>query len=285
MTGPRDVPTITCDEARDLAAGYAIDALEPAEEASVRAHLATCREPHPEFAALGSVIPALLELGPSELVEPPPALRDRIMAAAAADLAARPASSRGVTEPVPFPSAGAKQRTAAEDRPGRRSAISGDWLLRIAAVLAIVAVGAWGINLQGQLDRARAFDRALASVVHAAGQPGAKTVVLNAQKGYQSNGIGAVQPDGSAVIAMLDLPPTTGGQVYTAWVIVGSNAPVAVGDFAVGSTGPEALTTKPVTTPAGATIALTLEPNPGNTAPKGPIVSAGVAAPAPGAAG
>src|SRR4051794_26541701 len=98
MTDPRDTPTITCDEARDLAAGFVLDGLEPAEDASVRAHLATCREPHPEFAALGSVVPALLELGPSELVEPPPALRDRIMAAAAADLAARGAPAAAVRE-------------------------------------------------------------------------------------------------------------------------------------------------------------------------------------------
>jgi anti-sigma-K factor RskA len=282
VTDRDDARTISCDEAEDLAGGYVLDALEPAEHAAVEAHLATCQEPHPEFASLGGVVPALLELDPSELVEPTPALGERIMAAAAADLAARPTRADTGREPIPFPSAGTQRSSAAS---ARRQPGMADWILRIAAVLAIVAVGAWGLNLQGQLDRAHAFDRALAAVVHAAGQPGAKTVVLNAQKGYESNGIAAVQPDGSVVIAMLDLPATTGGQVYTAWVIVGSNAPVAVGDFAIGSAGPEALTTKPATTPAGATIALTLEPNAGNTAPQGPIVSAGVAAAPPGGAG
>src|SRR2546426_6254758 len=82
-------PQMTCDQARDLAAGYVLGALDPSEDAAVRAHLATCDQPHPEFAQLGGVVPAFLELDESELVEPPADLRDRIMAAAAADLAAR----------------------------------------------------------------------------------------------------------------------------------------------------------------------------------------------------
>src|SRR5512144_1387216 len=91
---PMDVQPMTCDRARDLAAGYVLGALQRSEEAAVRRHLATCDQPHPEFAALGGVVPAILEdeLADLELVEPPASLRDRIMAAAAADLAA---SARG----------------------------------------------------------------------------------------------------------------------------------------------------------------------------------------------
>ena len=289
--------SMTCDVARDLAAGYVLGALDSADEAAVRAHLETCDQPHPEFAALGGVVPALLELDPSELVEPPPSLRDRIMAAAAADLGARDigaadephadtsSTSIAAERPsrvVPFPTAA--ERTAPGPRTVRRASPF-DWALRIAAVIAILAVGAWGLNVQGQLDRARAFDGAIAAVVKAAGQPGAKTVVLSPQTGYAASGIAAVQSDGSVVLAMRDLAPTSGAQVYTAWVIVGSSAPVSVGDFAESGGGNAAMTTKPATTPAGATIALTLEPNAGNTAPKGQIVSAGVAAAPPGANG
>ena len=43
MTDPR----MTHDEAIDLAAGYVLGALEPAEEAAVREHLATCRAAAP----------------------------------------------------------------------------------------------------------------------------------------------------------------------------------------------------------------------------------------------
>jgi len=285
-------PRMTHEAAIDLAPAYVLGALDHDEEAAVRDHLATCRLPHDEFADLGSVLPALLELAPDDLVEPPPSLRDRVMAAAAADLEERgipPAAERTTAErttaerTIPFPSA--EERTARGERraaahPGRL-----DWAIRIAAVIAIAALGAWSVNLQGQLDRAHAFEGAVAAVVRAAGQPGAKTVILAAQQGQTANGIGAVAADGSVVMAMHDLAPTSGTEVYTAWVILPDTAPVSVGDFAVDASGTRAFTTKPTSTPAGATIAVTREPNPGNTAPQGPIVSAGVAAAPPGATG
>ena len=61
--------------------------------ASVREHLATCPESHAEFDELGGVVPYLLDDPSLELVEPPAALGDRIMAAAAADLAERTAAA------------------------------------------------------------------------------------------------------------------------------------------------------------------------------------------------
>jgi hypothetical protein len=77
------------EEAIDLAPLYVLGALEDAEMAAVREHLATCPESHAEFEELGGVVPYLLEDPGTELVEPPTALGDRIMAAAAADLLER----------------------------------------------------------------------------------------------------------------------------------------------------------------------------------------------------
>jgi len=278
MTEPR----MTHEQARDLAAAYVLGALERSEEAAVRDHLATCVEPHPEFEAFGGVV-AALDLVDLELVEPPASLGARIMAAAAADLAAHPRTSAApaaspvgapapapAAAPTPFPSAA--ERTA---RAERRRTSAFDWALRIAAIVAIVVSGAYVLNVQGQLDRARAFDQAVAAVVQAGQQPGATTVVLAQQKDQHGSGIAAVASDGSVTLAMRDLLATTGTQTYTAWVIVGSNAPVNVGDFAVDASGARAFTTKAVPTPAGAIVAVTLEANPGNPAPKGPIVSAG----------
>ena len=56
-----DLPSggLTCDEVRDLAAPFVLGALDADEQGAVREHLATCAEPHPEFAELGSVVPAL----------------------------------------------------------------------------------------------------------------------------------------------------------------------------------------------------------------------------------
>ncbi len=86
---------MTHEQAIDLAPAYVLGALEAADMAAVREHLATCPESHLEFETLGSVVPYLLESSDIELVEPSAGLRDRIMAAAAADLAARSAGTGG----------------------------------------------------------------------------------------------------------------------------------------------------------------------------------------------
>jgi Anti-sigma-K factor rskA/Putative zinc-finger len=292
MTDPRR--TVTCDDVRDLAAGYVLDALEPADEAAVREHLATCTEPHPEFEELGSVVPAFLHLDDLELVEPPPALGERIMAAAAADLAARPrpAATSTTALPAPKPAGRLTAFPSASARDERRQRTTNrtsplDWVLRVAAVLAIVAIGTWGIGVQRQLDdtqrqlaAAQAFDQAVARVVAAASQPGATTLALAPAKDQRGTGIAAVAPDGSVVLAVRDLPATSGAQVYEAWVINGGQDPLAVGGFTVDANGTAAFTTRPAPTQPGAVIALTLEPSAGNTAPMGPVVSSGVA-PAP----
>jgi len=275
---------MTHEQALDLAAAYVLGALEPAEEAAVREHLLTCGLAHDEFAELGGVVPYLAEFPDLELVEPPPALRDRIMAAAAADMAERTgAASAAPAAPdlaertaVPFPSAAERA-----DRTTRRATRRLGWVARIAAVVAIVILGGWNLLLQGQLSDARAYDRAVAAVIDAAGKPGSQSVVLSPQPGSSARGIAAVAPDGSVVMAMRDLPATTGTQVYEAWVIVGTAAPVPVGGFTVGSAGLAAVTTTPVATPPGSTIALSLEPSAGSTAPRGTIVATGVSAAPP----
>ncbi|MBA2719577.1 MAG: anti-sigma factor, partial [Chloroflexi bacterium] len=181
--------------------------------------------------------------------------------------------------PIAFPSAA--------ERDARRASRTGrlDWVLRIAAVFAIVAAGGWTWNVQRQADAATRFERAVASVIQAGAQTGAKTVILKPGKDTTANGLAAIAPDGSVVLAMRDLAPTQASQVYEAWVIVGQTDPVPVGGFRVGGDGTAAFTTRPAATPLGATIALTLEPNEGNPAPTGPIVSSGVAAGPPGSAG
>ena len=268
---------MTHEQALDLAAAYVLGALEPAEEAAVREHLQSCSLSHEEFAELGGVVPYLAEVPDLELIEPPPALRDRIMAAAAADLAERtgtasaaPAAPSAPGPALPFPSAAERG-----DRAIRRTSTLG-WVARIAAVIAIVVLGGWNLLLQGQLSDARTYDQAVAAVVDAAGKPGSQTVVLSPQPGSSGSGIAAVAPDGSVVMAMRDLPATAGTQVYEAWVIVGTAAPVPVGGFTVGPTGLATVTTTPVATPPGSTIALSLEPSPGSTAPRGTIVATGV---------
>ncbi len=249
---------LSCDEVRDLAASFVLGALDADEMAAVREHLAGCDDAHAEIAELGSVVPALDASVP--VVEPPAALKGRLMAAAAADLATRsvavsPASEAGAVAPVeavataepaaeaaaadasaptPFPSADERQARAADRTRTSRST----WALRIAAVLAIVVLGGWNLVLQGQVNASKTYEDNVAAVLDVAAEPGALTAILLPPGGSGPVGLAAVSAGGDVTMAMRDLDPTTGSQVYEAWVIGSDGVPVAIGGFTAGSPGP-----------------------------------------------
>ena len=319
MSGFDAMRELTCDEVREMAGAYVLWALDPAEEAAVRAHLVGQEDAHPEIAELGSVIPALLETVP--VVEPPEGLKARIMAAAAADLAARGgaaaggeaaggaplvaaapeaaapvAASRPAVAPAPVgpapvtPAADAPTTISgappiafpgAEERAARRARTStGGWVLRIAAVLAIAVLGGWNLLLQNDLGAARQYEQNVAAVLVTGGQPGSVTAVLTADGG-PGTGLAAVGANGDLAMAMRDLTPTSGNAVYEAWVIGADGVPVPLGGFTVGNSRTAFFETTGLPASAGIVLALTLEPGPGATAPTLPIISKGVAA-APG---
>ncbi len=283
---------LTCDEVREMAGAFVLGALDPGQEVAVRAHLARCDDPHAEIAELGGVLPALAESVP--IVEPPVGLKARIMAAAAADVeerrALRATTGRALTAPIAASPTGATEGVTAPgaeaappigfptqaQRDTRRSrASAGTWLLRIAAVLAIVALGSWNLLLRNDLATAQSYERSVASVLNVAAQPGSRTVILTPANGSGS-GLAAISAEGKVTLAMQDLAPTSGGTVYTAWAMNGDAAPVSLGDFTVGTNGIAAFQGNGAPNQPGLIVALTLEPNPGNQAPQGPVVSDGV---------
>ena len=283
MTRPTR-PDLTCEEVRDLAASFVLGALDPNEADAVRAHLASCADPHVEIAELGSVLPVLAESAP--VIEPPAALKARILAAAAAELDMRgnvavpaepaappilvpPAIPTAV--PVPLPTAAERQPRVAV-RSG-----AGTWVLRIAAVLAIALLAGWNLLLQNQLERARTYEENVAAVLDVAGQPGSMTAVLTAEGGEGPAGLAAIADDGIVRIAMRDLPATSGNQVYEAWVIGGDGVPKALGGFTVGETGTAYFEGDGSPAEEGVVLALTLEPGPGATVPSSAPVSLGTA--------
>jgi anti-sigma-K factor RskA len=265
---------LRCSEVSDLAAGFVLGALEPTEMTAVRAHLAGCPEPHPEFAELGSVTPALLASVPQ--VEPPAALRDRIMRAARAEAGtAAKATDTMTTAPAARPAA--IERT---ERRGLFGFLGGPrpaWALAgIAAVLAVV-LGVQTLRLQSDLNQAGTYQAQVAAVLSTASEPGAQLAVLAGQpEAAGSAGFAAISGDGKVKIAIQGLAPTSGSQVYEAWAIVGKNAPVPIGGFQVGSSGAGALNTSTQSAP-GVTFALTLEPQAGAQTPTLPILVIGTA--------
>jgi hypothetical protein len=272
MTEPRDPMRpggLTHDEAMDLAASFVLDALEPDEMAAVREHLGTCPESHAEFAELGGVLPVLDASIP--LVEPPASLKARVMAAAAADLEARRGAATLAPEEPRVPSADVVRPLQRRPTPLRA------WALGIAAVLAIIALGGWNYSLQQQLNDARAYEQQVATVLDAAQRPGSLTAVMRAGQENGPNGIAAVTTDGVALIAMRDLAPTSGSEVYEAWVIAADGVPVALGELQLRPGGVGYLQAGGLPTDSGIVLALTREPGPGATAPSSDPISVGTA--------
>ena len=275
---------MTCDEARDQAAAFVLGALTPAEEQAVRDHLATCPEDHAEFAELGGVVPAFA--ASLEQTEPPPALRERIMAAAAADLrerrgAAAPAEAGGaLRRPAahPTPAVPARDVVPFASARARSRPLRYGWALGIAAALVIAALGAWNVRIQAQLNDAQAYQQRVEQVLAIARTPGSVVAVLASPTAGGQDGLVAVGADGRAVMVVNGLSPTSGSEVYEVWFIVGSNAPQPVGVLSQ-SGGVAFMSGTPGPVPAGATVALTREPGPNPTAPTSPILVKGVVGP------
>ena len=272
MTDPRDPVRpggLTCDEVRDLAASFVLDALDPAQMDAVREHLATCADPHVEMGELAGVLPVLDAAIP--LVEPPASLKARVMAAAAADLEARRGAAAIAPEEPRVPSADVIRPLPRRPTPLRA------WALGIAAVLAILALSGWNYSLQQQLNDARAYQQQVATVLDAAQRPGSLTAVMRSDRENGPNGIAAVTTDGVALFAMRDLAPTSGSEVYEAWVIAADGVPVALGELQLRPGGVGYLQAGGLPTESGIVLALTREPGPGATAPSSDPVSVGTA--------
>jgi anti-sigma factor RsiW len=268
---------MTCDEARDQAAAFVLGALTPAEERAVQEHLATCKEAHAEFAELGGVVPALA--ASIDQAEPPPALRERILAAAAADLRERAlATGPSLTPPVaarpaPVPAADTPRSITTRSRAPRFG-----WALGIAAALLIAALGAWNVRLQTQLTDAQAYQQRVEEVLTIARTPGAVLAVLAPATAGGQDGLIAIASNGDAAMVVRGLPATAANEVYEVWVIVGTNAPIPAGALSQ-SGGLAFMSGKPGPVPVGATVALTREPGPNPSAPTSPILVKGVVGP------
>ncbi len=305
------VGALSCAEVRDLAGGFVLDALEAGEMDAVRAHLASCADGHAEIAELAAGLPALWETTP--LVEPPPALKSRLLAAAAADLRTAPhagpaEASREVVDRANLPEGSVAPRigdsrdpeppriTEYAPRPGTRgsarrtaqAAATGvprparvratlAWATALAAVLAIALLGAWNLQLQGQVGSLRSEQELLAAVIRAGSIAGSRTAVLAPAEAGGPAGLAALGADGTLVLAMRDLPRTSGSQVYQAWVIVPGSAPAPTGSFQVGDEHVGSLTATAAPVAPAAVVAITREPGPGATTPTLPILASGTA--------
>lgn len=200
---------LDCQAVDELDAALALGAVEAEEARAVAAHLATCVEPHAQlraFAGAGEVL-----IMSSDPVTPSPIVRDRLMA------------TIGRTP---------QQHRTALGSAARRGWF--DWLsprvarpLAVAAVVALVAVGAWNVALQSQIGER---DRALRAVAAAiSGGEAAMRVDGSAGRGYLVD-----TPGRGAALVVTDLEAIGADQLYELWLLDAAGAPVAVGTFRPG---------------------------------------------------
>src|SRR5919112_220835 len=144
---------------RDLLGAFALGAVDAEEAATVRAHLATCAECQAEMAELWLAVDSL----PStiEPMEPPPALRERIAAAIAAEAALptpapAPLSPARAPEPAP-PPIPAPPIPEPVRKPTSFWSRATPWAAA-AAILLLLSAGllVWNLRLQEQIQLATA---------------------------------------------------------------------------------------------------------------------------------
>ena len=252
---------MTHDELRELTGGYALGVLSDTERQALETHLATCTECAQEVRALAGVASGLAVAVPQ--VDPPAALRDRVLRAAV-----RPSSA---VQPI----RGETGMPAA-----RPSALP--WWLAAAAALAAVAFGLYAMSLReriGQLeaelrqaiaraegaDRERqianaASDRAR-QIVAVLDAPDLRTIGLAGQKGAPAAvGRAHWSPSRGLVFTASNLPPPSSGRQYQLWVIPnGEKTPVSAGMIDIEGSGlATALVDRGLASRLG-TVAVTLE--------------------------
>ena len=225
---------------RDELVAYSLDALDPRETAEIEAHAPGCARCTRELEAL---VPAVAVLGESvEQLEPPPELRERVLAIAREEAEAKQAELSGARS--------REEATARRERRGFRGL-----LMRPAMGLAGLAIVGAGVGGYLVADEAG----------NGGGEP---TVPVVAQSGI--GGTLAVGEESS----MLDLHGLkhhlSGRQVYQVWVGQGSNLRPS-SNFIPDSSG-RAMTAVDGSLDQGTKVMVTLEPQPGETAPTSPVL-------------
>jgi anti-sigma-K factor RskA len=224
-------------DVHDLTPAYALHALDEGERGRYEEHLPRCERCREELALLTESAAALAWA--VEAPAPPPALRTRILDAAAAE--------RGNVVPL--------RRL----RPWQG--------LAAVAACAAIGLGIWAATLSQSLDHERGARSAEARAIEIYTDPAATRFSLRGGKGTL-----AVDPTGQGVLLVRRLPAAPDGKTYEAWVIPPGSKPIRAGLFRGG--GRSAFVPLQQTVPVGSVVAATVERSGGVAAPTtAPVLS------------
>ncbi len=202
--------TLSCQEFLDLSAAVALGAAEVDDMRRVEEHAAACPECGKHLEAFREVAAALGTVVPQ--VEPPPAIRTRLMEVVA----------NSPQEP---------RRLWSRSAVGRRPRLSPAWLVAAASFFISVAAVVWVASLQSQIlalqDQA-AVDREHASryaqmVDMLASDRLAIRTMTPVSVNVPSRGIVYLDPSsGTGMVMCHNLPPIEQGHAYQVWFVRGS---------------------------------------------------------------
>jgi anti-sigma-K factor RskA len=262
----------------ELAAGYVLHALEPADEQRFLRHAGQCARCQQTVAEFRMVAGALAETAPP--AEPSARLGERIMAAARADLAepghsAAPPADSGRTDAgtagddgtAPDDEAAADQGTAPPGGPTpgrvvplRRRASRGtsgrQWQKPAAAAAAAVLIAVGGI-WAGLAATSGGPPQSLAACAHPHACP---QVTLTSSVTHQT-AARVVVNDGVAWMEPSAMQANPADEIYVLWQVTGASVPLAVGSFDVkaGTTSPIKIGALPAPYRATQAFAVSLE--------------------------
>jgi anti-sigma-K factor RskA len=257
------------DEIPELAAGYALGALDAADRVHFEALLAAGDAE--ATAALRDLESAVTGLAAEREETPPPAVKVALMARIDAQGRSREAVVQTLS-------------SVKSDRPRRSTwtlVVSGAMAAGIAAIaVGLVVSAAYDRRLTQLAQEAAALkqeaERQL-SVVALLRDPATQVVTLSGLEpalGARARMLWHATAGG--LLVAQGLPQAPEGKAYELWAIAGTGAPVAAGLFTVDAKGVGSLRVAPIQAGGAVnTFAVTLEPAAGVPVPTGPMYLAG----------
>jgi len=259
---------MTHEELRGLTGGYALGVLSEVERRALDAHLPTCPECAREVREFSRVANGLAFAVPQ--VEPPAALRARVLKAATEGSA--PAAAVSAVRPRPPVAA---------------------WLA-IAASLAAIALGLYTLTLRQRIDALQAelrevnakVERELQIARATADRANQISAILAAAdvrridlagqaKAPQAAGRAYWSASRGLIFTATNLPALAAGQQYQLWVIPPGRSPVSAGLLDLDAGGRASVIVDSATAAQVGTVAVTIEPAGGVPQPTGDMVLAG----------
>lgn len=216
----------------ELAAGYAVHALDSHEVLMFARHARQCGRCQRSLAGYADVTAALAELAPA--AEPSPELAERIIAAATGDLVSGdPRAIRATSDAAPPDEP--RNRPSPQVLPPRRRRPR---LIRVAAAAAAAAV-IIGAGIWGGLAATNGGGAAPPSLAECVRSHRCTEVVLTAAA-TRRTAAKVIVRDGVAYMEPAAMSSNPRDEIYVLWQLTGAHTPLAVGSFDIkpGTHGP-----------------------------------------------